>query len=439
MSDRIFSTIKACLPERWAWIFEHEGLRRYSENTGWLFLGQVFSLLVSFFIGVWLARYLGPQQYGIASYVVSFVGLFSFISYLGVDGILSRELINYPESRDALLGTSFRLKLAGGCLAFLAASAAAFLIKTDPFTRLLIFLYASTFIFQAASVISIFFQARVESRSSVLAQLFATLISAGLKIFLIVSGQGLLWLIVIYMIEIVVQALAYFSAYRLRGFSCFAWRFDHKLAGEIWRGAWPLMLSGAAYFVYLKVDQVMIGRMMGESPLGLYAAAVRVVEAAYFIPLVFSSSLFPAIVNAKKNNTVSYRRRLRNFYGLMLALALLIAIPVSGLSGYIVDFLFGAPYAAAAPILRIYVWSDVGLFVGWAASQHLLAESRTKLIFLANLLALSANVGLNLWLIPNFGLVGAAWASLMSYLAIPVIVVGWTWFRSLRRVSGEAV
>ena len=123
MVNKLFNLIKKITPTKWHWALEHDGYKRYFANMSWMFFGQMFSLLVSFFIGAWVARYLGPENYGVLSYSIAFVGIFGFIASLGVDGILNRDLIETPERRDELLGTAFRLKLIGGTIAFCLAVA----------------------------------------------------------------------------------------------------------------------------------------------------------------------------------------------------------------------------------------------------------------------------------------------------------------------------
>ncbi|MCX6798217.1 MAG: oligosaccharide flippase family protein, partial [Candidatus Falkowbacteria bacterium] len=126
-------------------------------NTSWMFLGQIFSLLVSFFVGAWIARYLGPSNYGVLSYVLAFVGLFSFVASLGLDGILNRDLVAYPEKRDELLGTAFRLRLLSGGLTFFLILIISGLLNLPALTRLLIILYALIFIIQTPNIIANFF------------------------------------------------------------------------------------------------------------------------------------------------------------------------------------------------------------------------------------------------------------------------------------------
>lgn len=420
MIDAILNKLNKLVPQKWRWVLNHEGFRKYFKNTGWMFFGQMFSLLVSFFIGAWIARYLGPKNYGIVNYVIAFVGLFGFISYLGIDGILNRELVNHPEKRDELLGTAFVLKLFSGCLALIVASAAALIFNSNNLIRALLILFSLSYLIQAPSVINIYFQAEVKAKENIKAQLIGTLISSILKVALILFGGGVIWLVLIYAVDFIWQSQFLFYFYKQQGLKFSAWRYKSELARSIWHDGWPLMLSLAAASIYLKIDQVMIGKIMGEMAVGIYAAGVKITEIFYFIPSVVCVSLFPAIINAKKAGREIYEKRLRDFYYLLIFLALIITLPIAILAKPIISLLFGAQYLAAVPILRIYIWSSLGLFLWTGMGQYLTAENRTRIIFWLNLLAMLVNVIINLIFIPLWGLTGAAWATLIAYSVAPL-------------------
>jgi O-antigen/teichoic acid export membrane protein len=420
MIDRTLDKINKFVPEKWQWILTHEGFRRYFKNTGWMFFGQMFSLLVSFFIGAWLARYLGPENYGVLSYAVAFVGLFAFISSLGVDGILNRELVKFPEKRDELLGTAFRLKLIGGVIAFMVTIVCAVIFLTSPLVKLLIILFSFTFILQVINVISIYFQSEVKSKNNVRAVLVATIISSLLKVAVILLDKGVIWIVVVFALDVLWQGIGFIRAYNKFGLKIRNWKYNKELSKEILKNSWPLMLASAAGFIYLRIDQVMIGVMLGTREVGLYAAAVKLVEVWYFIPGIICASLFPAIINAKKTSPEVYKRRLNFFYILMGLIPVIIAIPITFLAKPIIIVLFGSSYLESINILRIYIWSSLGLFLGSAMSQYLMSENLVKSIFWLNFFAMIANVILNLIFIPMFGLLGAATATLISYFVLPL-------------------
>ena len=91
--------------------FNPKSFKKYFLNTGWLISEKIIRLIALLFVGAYVARYLGPQRFGMLSYATSFVSLFFAFSTLGMDSILVRELINKPEKRDVLLGTTLFLRI----------------------------------------------------------------------------------------------------------------------------------------------------------------------------------------------------------------------------------------------------------------------------------------------------------------------------------------
>jgi O-antigen/teichoic acid export membrane protein len=146
-------------------------------------LGRIFTLAISFFIGVYIARYLGPSNYGLLSYVVSFVGLFGFLANLGINNILNREIVKDHNKKDDLIGTAFYMRLAGAFLAIATVFVISLFTTKDIFVLGLIWIYSITFIFQSFNVIEIYFQSQVMSRKVVISQMTSYIISACLKIF----------------------------------------------------------------------------------------------------------------------------------------------------------------------------------------------------------------------------------------------------------------
>jgi len=428
MLDILFQKLKPIVPERWHWVLEHSGFKRYFANTGWMFFGQMFSLVISFFIGVWLARYLGPENYGIISYAVAVVGMFTFIAYLGVHNILLRELVKFPEKKDELMGTSFFLLLIGGLVAFISVFSSVFLFETSSFIRALIILYATTFLWSAFGVINVFFQSTVQAKKNVKAAMISAFVASILKVILILTKQGIIWLMLIFVLESFILFSLYIFYYLKSGFKISSWKVDYKLFKQILSGSILLALASAASYIFLRIDQVMIRNFLDETSVGLYAAAIKLVEIWYFIPGIICSSLFPAIMNAKKIDEKRYKNRLKNLYLLLGGLAVVIAIPISILAPWIIKFLFGSAYINSVGILKIYAWSGVGFFLNVGFYQYFLAENRLKSIFYFYLILMILNIFLNYNLIPRFGLNGAAWATMISYLTGIVIFINLKYF-----------
>ncbi len=403
-------------------IWGNTGFQKYFKNTGWMFLGQA-TMIISLIINIWLARYLGPENFGIMNYVFAFVGLFGFLTNLGINDILVRNLVRQPEKRDEFIGTAFGLMVAGGIVSFILITVLSFTFETSPIIRALIILYATTGLLSPVNVISAYFQATVQAKKNALAQIIGTLVVSVIKIYLIISGQGIIWLVGAFVLDYIVGTILYIINYRQSNLKIRNWKFKKKIAKEFLSASYLLMLSAVTGYLLLKIDQVMVKFFLDETAVGIYAVAVKLSEVWYFIPGIICSSVFPAIINAKKTNDDLYKKRLKRLYIFLGSTAFLIAIPITFLAPLIIKVLFGEAYLAATLVLQIYVWSGIGFFLGIGINRYFMTEDNLKPIFYYSLLAVIINVGLNFILIPKIGLTGAAWATLISYSIGPIIVL----------------
>jgi len=399
-------------------ITQLEGFRKYFFNTSWLFLEKVAKLIVGLFVGIWVARYLGPDQFGLFSYAQSFVGIFMVISTLGIDEILIRELVKDEHKRDVLLGTSFVIKMIGAILLFATLFIALLFFDEDYLTQSLIYVVAFSSFFHTFFVIDSFFQAKVLSRFTVYANVISLVISAIVKILLIVNHFSLIYFALSITFDTAIIALGYLYYYKRNNLSIFKWQIDWGVAKHLLKNSWPLILSGIVVSIYMKIDQVMIKEMLDNESVGKYAVAVRLSEAWYFIPIVISASLFPSIINSKIYNPDQYTHRLQNLYNVMVWIAYLIAIPMTFLSDFIVEILYGKAYSGAGNILMIYIWASVFVFLGVSSGKWYLNENLQRLALYRTIVGLIINVVLNFYLIRLIGALGAAISTIVSQAGV---------------------
>ncbi len=399
------------IKEKWL----HAGFQKYLKNTGWMFFGRFFTLGVSFFVGVYIARYLGPANYGLLNYVMSFVGLFGFLASFGIDGILGREIIKDHDRKDELIGTGFYIKIAGSILAIICIFIISIFTTKDIFTLGLIWIFSLSFIPQAFNIIEIYFQSQVLSKKVVIAQISANIVSLILKVICIVFDKGIFWLTLIYLVEASVYGLLLLVSFRSFGNHIRKWRFNLNVAKGLLRDSWPLMLSSVAIGIYMKIDQVMIKNMLGDEQAGVYAVAVKLSEVWYFIPVLVCSSLSPSIMKAYSVSKELFESRMKRLYFLMFWSSFTIAIMTTVLAYPVVKILFGSAYLGSAITLQIYIWAGISVFLGVVLGQFLLASNLTKINFYNTLLGLFTNIILNIILIPIFGIPGAAFATFISY------------------------
>lgn len=392
----------------------HQGFKRYFFNTSWLIAEKGLRILSGLFIGVWVARYLGPEQFGIFSYALAFTAIFAGIAKLGLDGIMVRELVNHPEKRDTYLGTAFWLKILGAFIVMGVIAAIVPFTRNDATTNLFIFIIAAGLVFQSFEVVEFYFQSQVLAKIVSICKVIQLALSSMIKIYLVLTEAELFWFVLVTAFDALSLSVSYFIAYQLRKNPTFYKHFDLTIAKQLLKDSWPLIFAAIVVSIYMRIDQIMIKEMLGEYEVGIYSAAVRLSEAFYFIPMLITASLFPAILNAKNQSDELYKQRLQRLYTFMVWFAIVIALPMTFLSDWLILLLFGQTYQEAGQVLMIHIWAAVFVFLGVSFGKYLLAENLTKIAFQRTLIGAVSNVLLNLWLIPIYGVAGAAMATLLA-------------------------
>ncbi|HOP40647.1 MAG TPA: flippase [Geobacteraceae bacterium] len=397
-------------------IEQRRNLQKIISNTGWLFADKIIRMGCGLVIGVWVARYLGPTQFGLLNFAGSFVTLFSAIALLGLEGIIVRELVKNPPATAEILGTTCFLRLTAGSVAYAMALGTIFVIRpAETISHALVAIGGMGLLLQAFDTIDLWYKTRVSSKFVVLAKNGAFLVSVLAKVFLILFNASLIAFAWANLAEIVLGAIGLALVYRMTGQHIAHWRIDTILIKKLLKEGLPLVLSGIAFMVYLRVDQVMLGQMAGDREVGIYSAAVRVAEIWYFIPTAIISSVFPDIIHAREISKELFLAKLQKLYNLLAFMGYAVAVPTTFLAGWVINLLFGPSFAAAAPTLAVLVWAGVFANLGVARNAYLLATNRSRILLFAVLAGAVSNVLLNLLLIPAFGSMGAAIASCLSY------------------------
>lgn len=391
-------------------------LQRIIGNTGWLFADKLCRMGLALVVGVWVARYLGPGQFGLLNFAGAFVTLFSAVALLGLESIVVRDMVRNPGATDEILGTTCLLRLAAGLCSYGAAFGVIMLLRPgEPLTRLLVAIAGVMLLTQALDTIDLWFQSQVQSKYVVWAKNGAFLVSAVAKVFLILADAPLVAFALANLAEFVLGALGLVIVYRMKGRSLTHWRFSMREARRLAGESAPMVLSGIIFMVYLRVDQVMLGQMAGDREVGIYAAAVRVAEIWYFIPTSIVSSVFPDIVRSREVSEEIFYGKLQRLYNLLAFLGYAVALPTTFIAPWVIHLLFGLEYAAAGPMLAVLVWAGLFANLGVARNAFLLATNQPRVLLFAVLVGAVSNVLINLLLIPRYGGMGAAAASCVSY------------------------
>ncbi|MFH1021396.1 MAG: flippase [Pseudomonadota bacterium] len=391
-------------------------LQNVVANTGWQFADNIVRMGVGLAVGIWLARYLGPERYGLLSYALAFAALFSPLVSLGLEDIVVRNLVRDPAAKEETLGTSLVLKLSGGLLGFVAAIGTIFFLRPDDgLSQGLVAIIVAGTVFQGVNTIECWFNSQVQAKYVVFAKSAAFLLCSAIKIGLILTSAPVLAFAWVISLEIVAGSVGLFIVYISLGNRIQDWRFGLGRAISLLKDGWPLLFSGVFVMVYMRIDQVMLGQMVGSEEVGIYSVAVRLTDVWLFIPQMIFMSVFPAVVEARMTDETMLYDRLQKLYNLMALTAYAVAVPVTLFSNLLVGSLFGETYARAGLMLAVLIWANLFSSFEIARSSFLTSMNWTRIQLVTLILGGVLNIALNLLLIPRYGGMGAVVASLISY------------------------
>lgn len=401
-----------------------ETKKKVVRNLLWAVTGKIVTLLGSLLVGIFVARYLGPEQYGLMNYVVSYVALFQVFASFGLDNIEIREEAKCKGTGEygrtpsteanTILGTAFGLKLVFAAVTMVLVIVTAWIFEADTFTKWMITLYSLSMIMQTFSVIRNYFTSIVWNEYIVKTEISRTLIGAGIKVVLLLLHAPLVWFIVATLFDTVLIAGGYLLSYRKKIASPQLWMFNKTTAKYLIKEAFPLLLSGAAVVIYQRIDQVMIGNMIDKEAVGYYAVSESIAGIVVFVPTILSQTIMPILIQLHNTNPIQYTQKAQSFMDITIWLCVIICGCISLCAPILIRILYGKQYLPSILLLQICVFKIIGYAYAQVSAALILTEGKQGPIAIRNVLGCISAISLNLLFLPRYSVVGAAVASVIT-------------------------
>lgn len=409
---------------------------RLLANLNWLFADKILRIAGGLAIGIWVARYLGPEQFGALNYALAFVALFGTVAKLGIDQIAVRDITRSPDREGAILGSVFVLKLAASLIALtMVIPAAWFAGNEDLSFTIIVAVIAVGMLFNTLDACEIYYQAHILSRNVVVARGSAFLIFSGVRVAMILTGQPVIYFAAAATAELAIGSVLLAWLYWRKNNTAQKWYFDRQVLLSLLKDGWPLIVSSALIVIHTRIDQVMIGQMLGNTDVGIYSAAVRLSESWLFIPTIIVQTVTPYFVTLRETNLPFYQARLLQLYSIMFWLGALTGTFTVLFGEFFIVALFGEHFRAAYWPLVLTIWT--GIFISQAVARGIwmIGENMQGYRLTNNLIAVPMNIALNWLLIPIHGVIGASIASLIS-IGISTWVIPFL-FKPMRASNGQ--
>ncbi len=404
------------------WLDGRLVLQKTIGNTGWLLFDRVLRIVIGLTVGAWIARYLGPAQFGELAYVLSFIAFFQVIADLQADGFIVRDIAQEKGEASVILGTTLWLRLVFGIISLACAAILMYLLHPlDRQLFLLTVIIGGTLIFRASDTVDLWFQSQSKSKRTVVTKLVAYLFSNGVKIFLLLTKAPLIAFAGVMCLEGATTALGLIIAYR-RFPTIDRWRVTVTQAKILLNLCWPFIACSFMITIFMRIDQIMLKEMLGESQLGIFAAALPISQALSVVPSALIVSLAPFVARKINENERLYEDAMvtifRTFAVLSLAGASLIAL----VSPWLISLMYGPEYEHSAVILSTHVFVNVIIFQGIAQDLWIINKTVRRELLISTFVAAIIGIASNALLIRKFGALGAVFSYMLAQGTSIVII-----------------
>lgn len=392
-----------------------------AKNAIWLIVGRIFQMILSFFVSVTTARFLGPDNYGLISYASAYIALFTSICTLGINSVIVKDFVDYPNEQGKTIGTTLVLRFLSSLLsAVMIVGFVCIIDHAETITILVTALSSIALVFQIFDTINYWFQSRYESKYVSIVTLIAYVCTSAYKIILLYLQKPVQWFAFSNSLDYIVLAILLLFIYKRRG--------GPKLTVSIIKAkqllgkSYHYILSGAMVAIYGQIDKIMLKQMMGENEVGYYSLASTINLMWVFVLSAIIDSVYPTIMQLYNRNKIAFEKKNRQLYAIIIYISVFVGIIFSIFANLIIHFLYGDVYLEAAQPLRILVWFTIFSYLGIARNAWIVCENKQKYLKYMYCSAAIINAFLNYLFIPLWGASGAAIASLVTQICTSMIL-----------------
>ena len=392
------------------------------KNASWIIGCKIIQSILGLIISMFTARYLGPSNYGIINYASSLVTFVAPIMNLGLSNILVNEVVQRPEEEGKIFGTAVGVSLIGALGCIVGVTGFAYVANRNSTETIIVCaLYSLLLIFQAVDLVQYWFQAKYLSKYTSIVAVVAYFCVALYKIFLLATGKSIRWFAVANSIDFMIIAGALLVIYKKCG--GMKMEFSLPVAKRMLSSSRHYILSSMMINMFSQSDKIMITLMIGEEYTGFYSAAVACAGITNFVFAAIIDSARPNIFSSQKSgDLVAFESNVSDLYSIITYLSLAQCVGITILAKPIILILYGKAYMPAVAALQVIVWYSTFAYFGSVRNIWILAEQKQKYLWIMNLSGALINIVLNLVLIPIWGIIGAAVASLATQIFTNVIV-----------------
>ena len=402
-------------------LFDNYAGSKVFQNTSWIIAGKCMQMLISFFVGILTARYLGPSNYGVISTATAYTSFFQPLCTLGLSAVFVKMVLDDKDNAGKYLGSGILLRCITSVLSIFVMTAMVILLNPDNHTlQIVCFINSFVLLFQGFDLFDYLYQSRYQSKYSSIIGVIGYAVSAAYKVILLITGKSVEWFAFATVLDYLSIAMIYMlytvpkNKIRLS--------FSKIQAKQLLNFGKHFILSNLLVVSYAYLDRIMLSKMIGSTAVGLYTTAVTVCSLWVFILVAIINSMRPSIIESQQTDLKIYEKKIIQLYSIVIWLSIAVSSFICILSPIIIFVLYGKEYTGAVNPLRIITWYTGFSYLGVARCIWTVCENKQHYEKYFALGGVIANFCLNLILIRLLGTEGAALASLITQIITNVVM-----------------
>ena len=410
---------------------------RVSWSSVTLLVENIIRIGATAAISFWLARTLGPAQFGVLNFAAALLAIFGVVAAMGLEvpAVLRLTPADAPIP-SATLGSLLALRLAASIVCAVIAGVLAITLRAgQPEAQAVSLIVVLALVAQVPTVFDYWFKSRVQAGPPATARVVTTLLSALSKFWVVHEGFGLVALAWTVVFESVVGSALLWWAWRRHSRASLSGvlRFDARVTRELLQRSLPFLATNIAVMLYMKADVVLLGILSTNEQTGLYTLVQKISEVVYVVPVVLIDSVYPILARRLQHSAADPSASGQLMFDLAVGSSIVCALVAACAAGPVVHAVFGERYAASAPLIAIHAWTCVALALDVARHRWLATRGLQRYSFQLAAMGAVAGLTLNFVLIPRFGALGATLSAVVAFLATSL--VGTLCFPSLRDLA----
>ena len=387
--------------------------KKFKINLSWLVFDKLFRASLNIFLSIILARNLGPEKFGILNYLLAFLFLFTSISSLGMNPVLTNMIIKKKNNNhNIFIINAYYFRFIFSLINYLIFVLLIYLINNDKIYFDYSLIIGIGIILKSCEVFFSYFEAKSLSKYIVISQLIGLMSSFIFILYIIINDLDFIYIYYALILDSLIVFILINILYFLKS-NNFIVKINLINIKNIILKSFPILISAISIILYMRIDQIMINAILDEYNLGIYSVSVRYIEIFHFIPKIIIISLLPILLISK-----NYNLNLLKLNSIIFKLSLLIIVFILISSDYLIPYIFGKLYIGSITSTKILSFSIIFVFYG-VINEHWYVSKNLQKLYATNVfLGAIINIILNYFLINYFGIDGAAYSTLITYLLI---------------------